>query len=254
MIMKIGIGLPGTVPGTEGRLIVDWARRAEQQGFATLGVIDRIVYPNYDTLIVLAAAGAVTERIELMPNVLLGPTRNPVLLAKETASVDQLSGGRLTLGVGVGGREDDFTAAGLNFHDRGRRWDAALEVLHQAWAGEPVAGGDKAIGPRPVRGKIPLVFGGSSDEALTRTVRWGEGWTAGGGGPAMSAPFIARLRDAWHAAGREGAPRLVGLAYYALGDEAAAQGANYLRNYYGAAPWVEGLLQSLLRTPEAVQS
>src|SRR5690349_16781684 len=105
--MKIGIGLPNTIPGTPGRLLLDWARLAEKHGFSRLGTIDRVVYPNYESLVALAGAGAVTERIGLLTNVLLGPTRNPVLLAKEAASVDQISGGRLTLGVGVGSREDD---------------------------------------------------------------------------------------------------------------------------------------------------
>ena len=106
--MDIGIGLPNTIPGTEGRTLIDWARRAEERGFSALATIDRIVYPNYDSLIALAAAAAVTERIRLLTNVLLGPTRNPVLLAKEAASVDQISSGRFILGVAVGARPDDF--------------------------------------------------------------------------------------------------------------------------------------------------
>ena len=90
--MRIGIGLPNTVPGTPGRLLVEWAARAEGRGFSTLATIDRIAYPSYESLVTLAAAAAVTERIALMTNILLSPTRNPVLLAKESASVDQLSG------------------------------------------------------------------------------------------------------------------------------------------------------------------
>src|SRR5690349_19538048 len=111
--MQIGIGLPNPIPGTQGRTLVEWARRAEERGFSTLATIDRIAYPNYDSLIALAAAAAVTERIGLLTNVLLAPTRKPVVLAKAAASVDQISGGRLTLGLGVGGREDDYTATGL---------------------------------------------------------------------------------------------------------------------------------------------
>src|ERR1043165_22692 len=106
--MDIGIGLPNTIPGTEGRTLVGWARRAEERGFSSLATIDRIAYPNYESLIALAAAAAVTERIGPKTNVLLGPTRNPVLLAKEAASVDHISGGRLTLGLAVGARADDF--------------------------------------------------------------------------------------------------------------------------------------------------
>src|SRR5688500_18035824 len=108
--MQVGIGLPNPIPGTRGRLLVAWAKRAEARGFSSLATIDRIAYPSYESLISLAAAAAVTERIGLVTNILLGPTRDPVLLAKEAASVDQISDGRLTLGLGVGGREDDFVA------------------------------------------------------------------------------------------------------------------------------------------------
>src|SRR5438552_3470145 len=130
--MKIGIGLPNPIPGAKGTTIVEWARQAEERGFSSLATIDRIVYPSYESLITLAAAAGATSRIRLIPNVLLGPTRNPILLAKEAASLDQLSGGRFILGVGVGGREDDFTAAGQEFKNRGKRWDADLELMHKA--------------------------------------------------------------------------------------------------------------------------
>src|SRR5690606_14685214 len=109
---QIGIGLPNTIPGTPGRLLVEWARRAEAAGFSTLATIDRVVYPNYDSLIALAAAAGATERIRLMTNILLAPTRNPVLLAKEAASVDQISQGRLILGLATGSRANDFQASG----------------------------------------------------------------------------------------------------------------------------------------------
>src|SRR4051794_2447572 len=104
--MKIGIGLPNTVRGAEGRTLVAWARRAEERGFSTLGTIDRIVYPSYESMTALAAAAGATERIGLLTNILIAPTREPVVLAKQLASLDQLSGGRFTFGVSVGGRED----------------------------------------------------------------------------------------------------------------------------------------------------
>src|SRR2546427_8849371 len=143
--MDIGIGLPNPVPGTPGRALVEWARRAEERGFSGLATIDRIAYPSYESLITLAAAAAVTERIGLVTNVLLGPTRNPVLLAKEAASVDQLSGGRLTLGLAVGGRPDDYAAAEQDFRTRGRRFDRELELMHRVWKGEAVGEGARAV-------------------------------------------------------------------------------------------------------------
>src|SRR6266508_2318608 len=139
--MDIGIGLPNPVPGTPGETLVEWARKAEAAGFSSLATIDRIAYPSYESLITLAAAAAVTERVGLMTNVLLGPTRNPVLLAKEAAGVDQLSGGRLTLGLGVGARKDDFEITGQRFEDRGNRFDQALELMHRVWNGDDGANG-----------------------------------------------------------------------------------------------------------------
>src|SRR5205807_7231048 len=121
--MDIGIGLPNSVREADGAALIEFARRADRAGFTTLATIDRIAFPSYESLTVLAAAAAVTDRIALFPNFLLGPTRNPVLLAKESAAVDRLSGGRLVLGLGVGGRQDDFDAVGLGWHDRGKRWD-----------------------------------------------------------------------------------------------------------------------------------
>lgn len=253
--MEIGIGLPNTIPGTDGRTLVAWARRAEERGFSVLGTIDRVAYPNYESLIALAAAAAATERIRLMTDVLLGPTRNPVLLAKAAASLDQISGGRFTLGVSVGGREDDFVAAGQEFKQRGRRWDEALELIHRAWEGEPVAGSPKPVTPPPVRnGRVPILIGGNADEAIARTVRWGIGWTAGGGGPDMAGPYIERVRKAWQEAGREGAPRLVALNYFALGDRPEVAQGGYLSDYYGGAPWVGQLIQYLPRTAEALRA
>src|SRR3954454_9396523 len=142
--MKIGIGLPNTVPGTEGDDMREWATRAESAGFSTLGTIDRTVYRNHEPLIALAYAAAVTERIGLLTSILIAPLRsNTALLAKQAASVDVLSGGRLTLGLSVGGREDDFEVAGVDFSKRGAIFDHQLEEMHELWSGEKVgfAGG-----------------------------------------------------------------------------------------------------------------
>jgi alkanesulfonate monooxygenase SsuD/methylene tetrahydromethanopterin reductase-like flavin-dependent oxidoreductase (luciferase family) len=231
--MDIGIGLPNPIPGTPGDTLISWARRAEEAGFSSLATIDRIVYPSYESLIALAAAAAVTERVGLMTNVLLGPTRNPVLLAKEAASVDQISGGRLTLGLAVGTREDDFEAVGLDFHSRGKRFDEDLELMHRAWRGEPMGAG-KPVGPRPVRGdRVPLVFGGTSDRAIERTIRWGVGWSQGGGAPDQGGAFAERVRKAWKEAGKPGEPRIVALTYFAVGQAAEEKAAAYLTDYYG---------------------
>ncbi len=124
--MKIGLGLPNSDKSlASGRLLVEIARRADALGFSSLGTIGRVAYPTYEELIVLAAAAAATERIGLTTDILLAATRDPVLLAKQAATLDQVSGGRFVLGIGVGGREDDFVASGREFHRRGKQLDAA---------------------------------------------------------------------------------------------------------------------------------
>src|SRR5262245_26916581 len=126
--MKIGIGLPATIPGTTGEQIVEWARAAESHGFSSLGVVDRLVYGNLEPLVTLSAAATVTERITLMTSVLVVPMRaNAALLAKQAASINRLSGGRLRLGMAVGGYEDDYAASGVPFAGRGRRFDEMLD-------------------------------------------------------------------------------------------------------------------------------
>jgi alkanesulfonate monooxygenase SsuD/methylene tetrahydromethanopterin reductase-like flavin-dependent oxidoreductase (luciferase family) len=230
--MRIGIGLPNPVPGCPGDLLPRWAATAEGRGFPTLATIDRVAFPNHDSLIALTAAAAVTNRIEVMPNILLVPTRHAVLLAKETASLASISGGRLTLGVGVGGRKDDFVASGTDFHDRGRRTDAMLDTMIRAWRGESVAGSPEPVTPQVPGGTIPLLIGGMSDAALRRTVQLGIGWTAGGMRADRIAPFADRVRAAWQDAGKAGQPRIVALAYFSLGDDLESASFDYLRHYY----------------------
>ena len=252
--MEIGIGLPNTVLEVPGRLMVDWARRAEERGFSSLATIDRLAYPTYDSLTALTAAAAVTERIGLVTNVLLEPLYPPVLLAKVTACLDQLSAGRLTLGVGVGGRPDDYELAGRSFGDRGRRFDADLELLHQAWAGQPVADSQFPVGPPTTRGRVPLLIGGQARLAAPRAARWGAGFTIGGAPPEMAAGAIQEFTAAWEQAGGTGKPRVVALSYFSLGEDHTETSLANLRSYYGfLGDWAEGVAAGASRTEAAIR-
>ena len=250
--MEISIGLPNTL-SARGPDVVEWARRAEDRGFTSLATIDRIVYPSYDSLISLAAAAGATSRIGLLSGVLLTPLYPPVWLAKAAASLDAISGGRLTLGLGVGGRGDDYAAMDRSMQDRRQLMDDALDLMHRAWAGEPVAGGEFPVGPPPASGgRVPVLIGGQSEAAVRRAVQYGQGWIAGGGGPDMIAPMIQQVRAAWQQAGRKGEPRIASLAYFGLGDPEVSRTA--LRTYYGfLGDWVEAITEGALRSPQAIQ-
>jgi alkanesulfonate monooxygenase SsuD/methylene tetrahydromethanopterin reductase-like flavin-dependent oxidoreductase (luciferase family) len=225
--MEIGIGLPNAVRGVERRGIVEWAVRAEQAGFSSLGTIDRIAYVNYESLITLAAAAAVTERIRLATDILIAPLRsNTALLAKQTATIDNLSNGRLVLGLAIGGRTDDYELSGIDFHSRGKAFEAQLSQLNDTWAGD-------AIGPDPGTGKRPTVLiGGSSEIAFRRAAEHGDGWTMGGGTPDQFADALQRLRGVWSEAGREGQPRTLALFYFSLGEHAEQDAQRSLGDYY----------------------
>jgi len=251
--MDVGIGLPSTIPSMRPDDLVAWARRAEERGFSSLGVLDRLVYGNYESLIALAAAAAVTERIRLLTSILIVPLRaSAAVLAKQAATVDHLSGGRLVLGVAAGGREDDFQAAGVPFAGRGRRFDEMLAEMRRIWAGEP-RGTAGAIGPKPPGGPV-LVVGGTADVSFRRAAEYGAGWIAGGGSPEMFGQAAERARAAWAERGREGAPRLLSLGYASLGPDARQHAEGYLRDYYGfLGPYADRIAAGALTDAGAVR-
>jgi alkanesulfonate monooxygenase SsuD/methylene tetrahydromethanopterin reductase-like flavin-dependent oxidoreductase (luciferase family) len=254
--VDIGIGLPNTVPDTEGRTLIDWAKHAEEAGFSTLGTIGRLVYPNYEELVALSAAAAVTSQIRLTTGVLLAPLyTNSALFAKQAASLDRLSGGRLVLGLGLGGREDDFAASGVSTQGRGRRLEEQVAMMKRVWAGEEFgyAGG---IGPEPARrGGPEIILGGSTEATFRRVARLADGWIMGGGTPDMFAQAAAGVDQAWQDADRAGRPRKLTLAYFGLGPEARSQAEGYLLHYYGWLGEIANMIAgSAAVSPEMVKS
>jgi alkanesulfonate monooxygenase SsuD/methylene tetrahydromethanopterin reductase-like flavin-dependent oxidoreductase (luciferase family) len=230
--MDIGIGLPNAVPGTSGQDLLNWARAAEEARFSTLGTIDRIVYPNFEPLTALSAAAAVTDRIRLATTVMLGPLRrNAALIAKQALSLDALAGGgRVVLGIGLGGRDDDFAVSGVSLHERGAWQDQALEQIRRIWNGDGET--EARIGPRPQGGGPSLIVGGAADAAFERAGRWGDGWIMGGGPPDQFTGAVEKLVVAWEKHHRDGQPRKLALAYFSLGPDAERNAETYLRDYY----------------------
>lgn len=256
--MRIGIAIPNTTPGTNGPLILDWARRAEERGFAFVSTIGRVPYPSYDSLTALAAVGAATSRLGLLTNAVLGPAYPDAVLAKITATVAQLSGDRLTLGLGVGARESDYRASERDFTGRGAAFDRQLEYLHRAWRGEAVEDGDfpgerRAVAPPG--SEVPVLIGGHGTRAVRRTARWGAGWTSAGGGPRRAEPMVGKVLDAWRQAGRTGEPRLLGLAYFCADERYEAESDAYIRHYYAyAGDHGNTIAEGVVRTPERIRS
>jgi len=228
--VELGIGLPNAVPGTTGEQLTGWARAAEEVGFSSLGTIDRIVYDNYEPLVALSAAAAVTERIRLLTSVLLGPLRgNPVQLAKQFLSLDAVAGGdRAVLGVGIGAREDDYEASGVPLSERAQRMNDTLERVRAVWDGE----GDLEAKVGPRRGSPSLILGGSVKASFERAARYGDGWMMGGGTPEQFEQGLEQLRSAWQEQGRDGEPRKMALAYFSLGPDAEKNAEEELRDYY----------------------
>jgi alkanesulfonate monooxygenase SsuD/methylene tetrahydromethanopterin reductase-like flavin-dependent oxidoreductase (luciferase family) len=237
--MDIGIAYPKIIPSTRGERVMEWAIRADEGPFSSLALIDRLVYGTHEPLIVLAAAAAVTERIRLMPTVLIAPLRGAALLAKQAASIDSISGGRFVLGMGVGSRPDDFAAMEQPMKARGKRFEEQIATMKRIWAGEPVNDQAGPMGPRPARpGGPELLIGGRSKLALERSGRLSDGYIAGSAGSGTTnevqevADYFEVTAEARKNAGRPGRPRFVAALTCAVGAYAAERTRESTRAYY----------------------
>ncbi|MEX2100270.1 MAG: TIGR03619 family F420-dependent LLM class oxidoreductase [Acidimicrobiia bacterium] len=207
--MQYGIHLPqyGRTAGLEA--ISRAARHAEELGFDHVWVSDHIVHPAaqeypspylYDPLVTLTWAAAVTERIGLGTSVLVVSQHNPLWLANALASLDSLSRGRLTIGVGVGWSEAEFTALGYSFDDRGSRTDEIIEIFRTVWRDDPASFDgahysfeDIRLLPKPAH-EIPIWVGGGTERAYRRAVERGDGFHLIGVKPPEAKPIIERIR------------------------------------------------------------
>lgn len=211
--MKYGIHLPHAGDQATPALIRRHAERAESLGLEDLWVSEHIIVPRdkfprsplfFDPVLSLTWAAAVTKRVKLGTSVLVLPMRHPLPLAKELATLHNFSEGRLILGSGSGWLKEEFDALGVPFHERGRRLDEGLAMMRAVWTQDPVTFESKHI-PAMIQGMtmtpmpvtpIPLWLGGSSDAALKRTIRIGDGWHGSGHTADQAAPLVKRLRDA----------------------------------------------------------
>ncbi|MDQ3936062.1 MAG: LLM class flavin-dependent oxidoreductase [Actinomycetota bacterium] len=227
--MEVGIGLPNATQGVTAKQLVDFGRAAEEAGFPSLGALDRVVYHSYESLVTFAAITSVTERIRLTTAVVLAPLRSTPILAKQAAAVQNLSGGRLVLGLGLGARDDDYHTSDIEMGPKGKRFSEQLDELKRLWSGEE-RGHAGGVGPKP-EAEIPVIVGGGVEASFKRAARYGAGWIMGGGTPDQFSEARPQVLEAWEAEGREGEPRLMALAYYSLGAN-TQQGVENTRHYY----------------------
>jgi len=234
--LKIGMNLPVMVPGLDRDLILEWSRRVDAGPYASLAAGERITFPNPEMMVTLSAAAAVTERVRLTFNVLVLPMHSAVLIAKQVATLDVISAGRVTLGVGVGGREEDYRAVDAVWDEkRLGRLERQVGLMRRAWAGQRVTEGAlRPVEPAPVQAGGPEILAGSLfPRSIQRAARWADGLCSFSFGP--SADEIGRqfelARAAWQAEGQSAPPRLVTGCWFALGSGARAQMDEYLHRY-----------------------
>ncbi|MEU6341033.1 LLM class flavin-dependent oxidoreductase [Streptomyces sp. NPDC046977] len=216
--MKIGIGLPNQVRDVPPAVVPAWAAQAERAGFSSLGSVGRLSYPGVLDTVALAAAAGATRTIGLISSIMIGAVWPPVLLAKEVAGIDGVSGGRFTLGLGLGGRTDDFLSEDANPRGRAARMESDIEEYRRIWRGETPPGAASPLVPAGTRADIPILLGGQNPKAYRRAARIADGFIGASTGPAAVAEGFEAVRTAWREVGRAGSPRLMALAYYAIGD------------------------------------
>lgn len=229
--MKVGLAFASSI-GVDRTQALELCRRAEAAGFESLWGGEHVILPDEivskypytadgkipaepdtpipDPLIWLAFAAAATTRVKLGTCILIVPQRNPLILAKELATLDVLAGGRLELGLGVGWLKEEFEALGVEWARRGARNDEYVAAMKALWAGphaefhgEFVNFEPATCSPRPVNGSIPIIVGGDSDAAVRRAVRHADGYFPGEGDFARLSALIGRVRNACEAEGRD---------------------------------------------------
>lgn len=243
-----GVTLPSSVPEPKADRIAVFARRAEQAGVDSLWVTDRMVYHTLSPLIALAAAAGVTERVRLGTCVLLSYLRSPSLLAKDIATLDALSGGRVTLGIGIGQREDDALAAGVPFKQRAGRTEEAIPLLRKLWSGEAVTHHGRyfhvdnlTLRPRPVqRPGPPIWIGGRADGALERAGRLADGFICSSSSLPNPQEGLEKVYASARRHGRDPAQIEPALLVYFYCDPDTQRAVDkctaYFQSYYGRVP------------------
>ncbi len=228
--------LPTMIAGVDRASTLEWCRRIDDGPWSTLAIGERIAYPNQELWVTLSAAAALTERPRIMATVVVLPMHSAVDVAKKAATLDVLSGGRFVLGVGVGGRDEDYRSLERPFGRRHQRMDDQVAVMRKVWAGEAPFDDVNPVGPPPVQpGGPPLYSGALGPKSIARSAAWADGVSGFLLDPlGEDAPGTFRqIEQAWADAGRTDPPRHVTSFWYALGDGATDRLHGYARRYLG---------------------
>lgn len=246
--MHITMSLPVCSP-RDRSVEIAWYRGIDEGPWDGLATFDRAVYPSSWSLTVqLAAAAAMTERVRLWSGIAILPVRNAALFAKEAATIDVLSGGRLTLGVGIGAHDVEYIATGGVLEERRQRMDAQVEVMQKIWAQVPPVEGHYPIGPAPVQaGGIPLIAGVEGPKAIARASKWAAGVMDGSHAMHFDAEQVGQQRQrvvqGWKESGRTDVPHFSSSLFFSLGDDSKSQLgaflADFLRPYGVDAAFIE---------------
>ena len=232
--MKYSVCLPYMKKGIRRHDFLDWFRVLDQGPFESLSCGERITGYTYEMRAVLAAAAAVTERIRIVPSLYVLPMHDAVWAAKEIATLDVLSEGRVTVTVGVGGRETDYKAVNANFKNRFKRMDEQVATMKRIWAQEPPFEGCDPVGPEPVQaGGPPIIAGSMGPKSIARVSHWADGlygFAMNGEAPLIEY-FFDTAKKEWANAGRETPPQLIGGFWYSLADDAEPRLKQYAYDY-----------------------
>ena len=232
--MKVGICLPYAEPELDRSRLIAWCRLVDEGPFSSLSCGERMIGASREMGSVLAAAAVLTSRVQIVPSLYVLPMHSAVWAAKEIATLDILSEGRVTVTVGVGGRQDDYRAVEVPFERRHARMDEQVATMRRVWKGEPGFPGAPDVGPLPVQpGGPPLLAGSMGPVAMARVARWADGvyaWSGNGQRKEMEA-LLELARQSWHVAGRDSPPRQVGGFWYSLADDAQARLSQYVFSY-----------------------
>jgi alkanesulfonate monooxygenase SsuD/methylene tetrahydromethanopterin reductase-like flavin-dependent oxidoreductase (luciferase family) len=256
--MKIGLCMPYMLRDYDRARILNWARKMDQGPFSSLSCGERMTGHTYAMTPLLAAAAAVTERVRIMASLYVLPMRSAVMTAKEIATIDVISGGRMEVTVGVGGRENDYRAAGAPFTHRHQRLDDQVAEMKRVWRGEPIFEGADEIGPvSPQSPHIPLYAGAMGPKAIARAAQWADGiyGASMAGDREGHQHMFDTAKDAWKAAGRADKPYLMGSFWYSLSPNAESDLKAYVYDYmkYMGEDIGRGMASMMSRsTPDAI--